>query len=173
MIINSHWLELDDKIRVATNSNPTTDLTPLVPREYYDHFIPNVSRDLGLRVIALLKENGFADVDESTDAEWVDAPLTPSLHMFPKGTPMLPATMISINARCDPVLHVKMGQALRSLRKAGILLIGSGAVVHNIFRGTYITTILQRDNLQKYTKPDKFAADFEKTVDNVITSNSV
>ncbi|KAH0841495.1 hypothetical protein AYO21_07088 [Fonsecaea monophora] len=170
VIINSHWVELDDKIRVATNSDPHVDLTPLVPREKYDHFKPNISRDLGLRVISLLKAAGFPDVEESTTAEWVDAPTTPSLHMFPNDMP--PATTVSINARYDPVFHVRMGQALRSLRKEGILLIASGSIVHNIFRGNHLPILLRRDNLQKGSQPAKFALDFEKSIDDIITSNT-
>ncbi|EXJ76301.1 uncharacterized protein A1O5_00809 [Cladophialophora psammophila CBS 110553] len=170
VIINSHWVELDDKIRVATNSDPHVDLTSLVPREKYSHFKPNVSRDLGLRVISLLKNAGFLDVEESTTAEWVDAPTTPSLWMFPNGTP--PATTVSLNARYDPVFHVRMGQALRSLRKEGILIMGSGSIVHNIFRGNHLPILLKRDNLQKGSKLSKFAADFEKSIDDIVTSNT-
>ena len=171
VIINSHWIELDDKIRVATNSNPHVDLTPLVPRKKYDHFKPNISRDLGLRVISLLKSAGFPDVDECTTAEWVDAPTTPSLWMFPKSMP--PTTTVSLNARYDPVFHVRMGQALRSLRKEGILLMASGAIVHNIFRSSLLPVVLWKDNLQKGSKPSKFATDFENSIEDIITSNTV
>ncbi|OQU99351.1 hypothetical protein CLAIMM_04990 [Cladophialophora immunda] len=170
VIINSHWIELDDKIRVATNSDPRVDLTPLVPREKYRHFKPNISRDLGLRVISLLKAAGFPDVEESTTAEWVDAPTTPCLWMFPNGTP--PATTVSLNARYDPIFHVRMGQALRSLRKEGILIMASGSIVHNIFRGNHLPILLRRDNLQKGSKQSKFATDFEKSIDDIITTNT-
>ncbi|RSL96339.1 hypothetical protein CDV31_013517 [Fusarium ambrosium] len=170
LIINSHWTELDDKIRVGTKVNPVVELGSLVPRESYDDFKPTISRSLAQRVITLLRAAGFSDVDEGPDADWADAPTTPSLWMFRDGTP--PTTTVSLNARYDPIFHVRMGQALRSLRKEGILIIASGAMVHNIFRANHVPMLLNGDNLQKGRTPAKWATDFAQSIEDVITSNA-
>ncbi|KAF5021358.1 hypothetical protein F66182_6603 [Fusarium sp. NRRL 66182] len=172
LFINSHWAETDDKIRVGTNADQVIELGSFVPRQRYSDFKPAVSKPLGQRVVALLREAGFADVDESPDAQdWADAPTTPSLWMFGgKSTP--PVTTVSLNARYDPVFHVKMGRALRRLRQEGILIIASGAIVHNIFRGNHLRLLLKNDNLQKDLSPAKWSTDFEQAIYDIITSNT-
>lgn len=170
VIIDSHWTELDDKIRVGTNVSPVVDLGSLIPREKYAQFKPNVSPELARRVVSLLKSAGFNDVDEAHNATWVDAPTTPSLWMFRENTP--PITTLSLNARYDPVFHVRMGRALRSLREEGILIMASGCIVHNIFRANPIPVALKRDSLQKGSIPAKWATKFEQSVYDVIASNT-
>lgn len=169
--MNSHWTELDDRVRVGTKSPPNIVQMDAAPKEVYEHYKINVSPELGRRVVSLLKAGGCPDVEEDNDADWHDSTTTPSLWMFPDGTP--PATTVSLNARYDPVFHVRMGQALRPLRKEGILIIATGAVVHNIFRASFGPLILRKDNLQKGSVPAKWAMDFDQSVRDVITNNTV
>lgn len=53
----------------------------------------------------------------------------PLLSIFPKAD--IPVAQLSIQTQAGPVWHLKLGQALQSLRTAGILIIASGAVTHN------------------------------------------
>ncbi|KAH8804467.1 aromatic ring-opening dioxygenase [Xylogone sp. PMI_703] len=123
----SHWTELDDRVRVGTKVNPRKLQMDIVPREHWENYPINVSTSLGKRVVTLFKQAGFSDVEEDPDADWHDDNTTPSKWMFPEGTP--PCTSISLNARYDAVFHVKIGQALRPLRKEGILIVGSGSIL--------------------------------------------
>ncbi|KAF5018560.1 hypothetical protein F66182_9454 [Fusarium sp. NRRL 66182] len=172
--INSHWTELDNKIRVCSNPNPPIFL-PLVSKERYENYPINIDQKLAHQVVDLLRGAGFSDVDDDPSSHWEDAPTTPSLWMFPQGT--LPCTTVSLNGRYDPVFHVKMGQALRPLREQGILIVASGATVHNIFRGNWIPMILHRDHLQKRElekgkKPAKWATEFDQSIYDVIEGTS-
>ncbi|KAL2011035.1 hypothetical protein VTN00DRAFT_3753 [Thermoascus crustaceus] len=103
---------------------------------------------------------------------WRDDNTPPSRWMFPDGTP--PATSISLNARYDPIFHVKVRQALRELRTGGILIIGSGSIVHNLFRANWIPFLLTGawNTLQPGYKPEKWALEFERAVRDTILSNS-
>jgi len=61
----------------------------------------------------------------------------------------IPVIQLSIDNSFDPKLHFKIGESLSSLRKEGILLIGSGSATHNLTR-------LGMPN----TEPPEWATDF-------------
>ena len=50
--------------------------------------------------------------------------------MYPKMD--IPLFQISIDANASPEEHYEIGKALRSLRNEGVLLFGSGNIVHNL-----------------------------------------
>ncbi|KAH6959584.1 aromatic ring-opening dioxygenase [Ilyonectria sp. MPI-CAGE-AT-0026] len=124
VFVGAHWEELDDRIRVATKTKPGVVQMDMVPRSYWENYPVNVSLELAGRVVDLLRTAGFPDVQEDPTFDWHDDTITPARWMFPEGTP--PATVVSLNARYNPIFHVKIGKALRELRKEGILLCGTG-----------------------------------------------
>ena len=52
------------------------------------------------------------------------------VHMYPDRT--IPVFQISIDAYAPPEIHYTIGRELRSLRDEGVLLFGSGNIVHNL-----------------------------------------
>jgi len=98
----------------------------MVPEEYWREFPINVDKDLAERVMRLLREKQFRDVEADPNFDWHDDTITPARWMFPDGTP--PATVISLNGRFQPSFHTRIGKALASLREEGILIVGTGGV---------------------------------------------
>jgi 4,5-DOPA dioxygenase extradiol len=52
-------------------------------------------------------------------------------HIFPKAD--IPVVQLSIDSRQPPMFHYELGKRLMSLREEGILIIGSGNLVHNLY----------------------------------------
>ncbi|RMJ16637.1 hypothetical protein CDV36_003683 [Fusarium kuroshium] len=169
VFIGAHWEELDDRIRVATKTNPEILQMDMIPRSYWENYPINVDLELAEKVIDLLRAAGFPDVQEDPTFDWHDDTITPSRWMFPEGTP--PATVISLNARFNSVFHVKIGRALRNLRKEGILLCGTGGAVHNLYRNNWYPLLARGDNFQKGRTPAQWAIEFEKSVSDAVANN--
>jgi 4,5-DOPA dioxygenase extradiol len=51
-------------------------------------------------------------------------------RMFPKAD--VPVIQLSLDQRKEPAFHYELGRELRGLRKKGVLIIGSGNIVHNL-----------------------------------------
>ena len=51
-------------------------------------------------------------------------------HMFPKAD--VPVVQLSLDERKPPASHYELGRELRALRKKGVLILGSGNLVHNL-----------------------------------------
>ncbi len=52
------------------------------------------------------------------------------VHMYPDRD--IPVFQISVDANASPEEHYKIGRELRTLREQGVLIIGSGNIVHNL-----------------------------------------
>ncbi|MEM9068756.1 MAG: 4,5-DOPA dioxygenase extradiol [Myxococcota bacterium] len=51
-------------------------------------------------------------------------------HMYPDAS--TPVVQMSLNRRLAPAEHLEVGRALRTLRSQGVLIVGSGNIVHNL-----------------------------------------
>ncbi len=150
--------------------NPKPAKSPVAyvhPSKYVDY---KLEADLegGERCMALLKDAGF-NVSPNTGFEWIHDTYLVLIRMFPEKCP--PTTIISMNARFDPHFHMRIGSALRPLRKEGYLIIGSGGAVHNLYRNRWQPMLKHRDNFAQETPPEGWALEFRQCVEDCMTSN--
>lgn len=78
------------------------------------------------------------------------------LHMYPQA--QVPVLQLSIDMRQPPAFHHALGERLAALRDEGVLIFGSGNVVHN----------LQRIQWDANAAPWPWAIDFNNQIRNAI-----
>ncbi len=124
--ISAHWYT--DGVRICDELHPKQiyDMYGF-PRELYELKYPtlgspefaHITMDVLHREVTI--DNSWG-IDHGT---W-----SVLCHMFPKAD--IPVYQLSIDRRLGPEEHYKLGQELCSLREQGVLILGSGNVVHNL-----------------------------------------
>lgn len=125
----------------AHHDTPTTEVTAAAapetihdfggfPEELYRLRYPAPGHpDLARDIAALLNAGGVeARVEPRRGLDhgaWI-----PLMLLFPRAD--VPAVQVSIGSRRSPQQHFELGRALRSLRDAGALVLGSGGATHNL-----------------------------------------
>ncbi|CZT18555.1 probable aromatic ring-opening dioxygenase family protein [Ramularia collo-cygni] len=168
IMMGAHWDALGDKLEVAMNPTPGKSPVAYVhPSKYADY---KLEPDLptGKRCMELLQSEKF-NVKPNDKFEWIHDTYLILIRMFPKKCP--PTTIISMNARFDPHFHLRVGSALRPLRKEGYLIIGTGGAVHNLFRNKWAPMLKYRDNFAQETPPESWALEFRQSVEDCFSNN--
>ena len=101
------------------------------PQELFDFDYPAIGAPDVAQEVAEIAKPTHVGLDESS---WGLDHGTWSVlaHMFPKAN--IPVVQLSINANESIDFHVKLGAQLAPLMDAGILVLGSGNVAHNLGR---------------------------------------
>ena len=132
VIVSAHW-EAPAPVRVGTSDQPSLiyDFGGF-PDELYRVAYPcpgnpGVARE----VLQLLRSTGIAAEEEPArgldHGAWV-----PLRHAFPEAT--VPVVEVSLPRPRNPSELLAIGRALAPLRDRGVLLVGSGGIVHNLRR---------------------------------------
>lgn len=127
--ISAHWE--NDAIKINSHPNPALYFDYYgFPSHTYELTYPAPgSPKLAESIQTLLAEAGINS--ELDDEHGFDhGTFVPLKVMFPKAD--IPVVQISLQRNLDPTFHIKMGNALQSLRKQGILILGSGISFHNM-----------------------------------------
>lgn len=149
LVISAHW-ETTEAFRVSSSLLPGVihDFSGF-PEELYrlDYQAPG-DPGLAARVVGLLSLAGLkAEVDPARSLDhgaWV-----PLRAMFPKAE--IPVVQLSLPRPRHPGMLLDVGRALLPLRSEGILILGSGGMVHNLRRLVW----------EGSPEPEPWAAGFE------------
>ncbi len=127
LVVSAHWYVPTCAV-TANPAPPTIHDFGGFPKELYQVEYPAPgSPDLAMHVKELL-----APVPVNLDESWGLDHGTWSvlLHVFPSAE--IPIVQLSIDETQPPHFHYEIGKRLSPLREEGILVVGSGNVVHNL-----------------------------------------
>jgi 4,5-DOPA dioxygenase extradiol len=127
LAVSAHWYVPGTFL--TSNAQPKTihDFGGF-PRELYEIQYPaSGNEDLAKRVSGLLAAQSASLRD---DWGFDHGTWQVLRHMRPKAD--VPVVQLSIDHRLPPAQHVAIGAALASLREEGVLILGSGNIVHNL-----------------------------------------
>jgi 4,5-DOPA dioxygenase extradiol len=127
LAVSAHW-ETRDTYVTAMKEPPTIHDFGGFPQELYNVQYPAPgSPELADAVIETVK-----NTDVRPDEKWGLDHGTWSVvrHMYPKAD--IPVVQLSLDYYKNPEEHYKLAKELAALRKKGVLIIGSGNIVHNL-----------------------------------------
>lgn len=125
LVVSAHWCSKGTFVNVAADQKQIYDYYGF-PEEYYKV----VYQAKGAPDIAREVSQLIPSIAETTD--WgLDHGAWPMLmHLFPAGD--VPVFQMSIDYHAHPSYHYKLGKQLKVLRDKGVLIIGSGSLIHNL-----------------------------------------
>ncbi|MBF0193369.1 MAG: dioxygenase [Magnetococcales bacterium] len=129
IVVSAHWEQPKATLTVASELETIHDFfgfpPPLFEQQYKAHTKPwlinEVTKAFSSHEIELKTDN-IRGLDHGA---WVPLKL-----IFPNGE--MPIVQLSLKVNMDPYEHFLMGKAIGTLANKGILIIGSGAVTHNL-----------------------------------------
>ncbi|MGL4317590.1 MAG: DODA-type extradiol aromatic ring-opening family dioxygenase [Pseudomonas sp.] len=129
LVVSAHWESRELMLSSALQPATWHDFGGF-PAELYNVQYPAPgSPELAEQAQQLLAAAGLpARLDDQRPLDhgtWVPLSL-----MYPQAD--IPVVQLSLPSHLGPPLQTRVGQALRSLREQGVLLIGSGSITHNL-----------------------------------------
>lgn len=125
LIVSAHWCTRGTYVNISPEQKQIYDYYGF-PEDYYKVYY----QAKGAPEIAKEVSKIVPDITETTD--WgLDHGAWPMLmHLFPNAN--IPVFQMSIDYYANPSYHYELGKQLKSLREKGVLIIGSGSLIHNL-----------------------------------------
>jgi 4,5-DOPA dioxygenase extradiol len=125
--VSAHWVTRGTMVTAMDRPRTIYDFYGFPPEMYEIRYDAPGSPDLAEQVRRIIKNTEIKpDLDWGLDhGTW-----TVLKRMFPKAD--VPVIQMSLDANIEPQKHYDLGQQLKALREEGVLIIGSGNIVHNL-----------------------------------------
>jgi 4,5-DOPA dioxygenase extradiol len=149
LVVSAHWLTRGTHVLVSAKPETIHDFGGF-PQALHDVQYPAPGApDLARETAGLISSTKVVEDDQwgLDHGTW-----TVLRHMYPEAN--IPVYQISIDYSKSPEYHFKLAQELKALRKKGVLIMGSGNIVHNLRNISFSDT----------AKPFDWAVEFDAVV---------
>lgn len=154
LAVSAHWFTRGTWVQSSEQPRQIYDMYGF-PQELYEVVYPAKGDTMLASEVARLLGTGMTEEHGIDHGVW-----SVLLHMFPKAD--IPVVALSVDGTAPPEVMYHMGQRLAPLRDQGILILATGAIVHNLretnpadtsgspqtnaFRGAVKDHVMQRDD---------------------------
>ncbi len=129
LMVSGHWEERDFTVMSAPRPPMVYDYSGFPAFTYQIKYPAPGSPEVATRVQELLRGAGFAA--PADDLRGFDhGTFAPMKAIYPEAD--VTVLQLSIRSDYDPEAHLAVGRALAPLRDEGVLIMGSGNLVHNL-----------------------------------------
>lgn len=129
LMVSAHWDTVVPTLGIVPRPDTLHDYYGFPRALYSIHYPASGAVSLAMDARLLLEEAGFEvalDPQRGLDhGAWI-----PLRLMYPDAT--VPVLTLSLQSQLAPAHHYRLGQALAPLRDAGVLIVGSGNLTHNL-----------------------------------------
>jgi 4,5-DOPA dioxygenase extradiol len=156
LCVSAHWVTDGTFVTNAAKPKQIYDFYGF-PDELYELTYPASGSPEDAQHIASLGK----DLPVSPDSSWgIDHGTWAILHhLYPRAD--IPVIQLSLDSNKDEATHFRLAAFLRPLRSAGVLIIGSGNIVHNLGRMSW-----QQFGEEPFPWARKFDDQVKKALDN-------
>ncbi len=157
LAISGHWYFSTSAVTAMANPRTIHDFYNFPPKFYdYEYPAPGVP-ELADRIVELAKPL-WAGADRD---QWGLDHGTWSVlhHIFPEAD--IPVAQLSLNGVKPMEYHVEFGRKIAALREEGVMVMGSGNIVHNLGRIAWDKPLFGEDWAERFDKAvkEKLATD--------------
>lgn len=157
LCVSAHWLTEGTFVHVAERPRIIYDFWGF-PEELYNVQYPCLGAPISARDTQVLVKSAL--VREDTEWGLDHGTWVVMRHLFPKAD--APVFQLSIDISRPHAAHYALAQELAALREKGVLIVGSGNIVHN----------LGRIRFESDAKPFDWAIEFDELVKDCILSSN-
>jgi aromatic ring-opening dioxygenase catalytic subunit (LigB family) len=129
LVITGHWEAAQFTVSTAAHPPMVYDYGGFPEHTYHIQYPAPGSPALAGRVKQLLAAADFP-AEQDAHRGFDHGTFVPLVLMYPNAD--VPVVMLSMKSTYDPAEHIRVGQALSSLRDEGVLIMGSGMTYHNM-----------------------------------------
>jgi 4,5-DOPA dioxygenase extradiol len=129
LVASAHWETSTPAVSVAERPQTIHDFGGFPAALYRIDYPAPGAAQVARQAVALLQDAGLAPQADATrgldHGAWV-----PLRAMFPQAD--VPVAQVAIQPTLDAAHHLRLGRALAPLAAAGVLIVGSGHMTHNL-----------------------------------------
>ena len=129
LVVSAHWGTRIPTVSLAVHPETIHDFSGFPEALYNLRYSAPGAPEVAQAAAFALQQAGIpVQVDEAHGLDhgaWI-----PLSFMFPQAD--IPVAQLSMQPEQNPAWHAALGRALRPLREQGVLIVGSGAITHNL-----------------------------------------